>query len=448
MGQRAIELSLLLIVGVITGGAYILASMGERASLPANIGPFLVVVLLTLLVAHLAIRRLTPDADGTLFPIAALLNGLGYVFIARLDDHLAGLQATWTIVGIGAFIVTLIIVRDVRELARFRYMFALGGIVLLLLPLLPVIGKTINGARLWLRIGTFTIQPGEFAKIALAVFFAAYLVEKRELLALGSRRIGPLAIPDFKHLGPLLLAWGASLVVMIFERDLGSSLLFLTLFLVMLWIATARSAYLVVGGALFSLGAVASWSVFSHVQTRVDVWLDPWQDVTGDGYQLAQSTFALSSGGLTGTGPGLGSPTRIPAAETDFIFSVIGEELGLLGTTAIITAFLLMVGIGLRIALRAHDNVETLLASGLTTIIGVQAFLIIGGILRVLPLTGITLPFVSYGGSSLIANYVLLALLLRISNRSSSNRPQVAAAQSVPSADLVSPLLPTDNDPS
>ncbi len=416
--QRAVELSLLLIVGIITCAAYALVGLGENASLPANIGPFLAVTLAMLAAAHIAIRKLAPAADGSLFPIAALLNGIGFVFVARLDEGLAGLQATWTMVGVFAFIMTLVVVKDIRELARYRYLFALAGIALLMLPLLPYFGRNINGARLWLRVGSFTIQPGEFAKIALAIFFASYLVEKRELLAMATRRVGPLHVPDPKHLGPLLLAWAASLVVMIFEKDLGSSLLFFTLFLVMLWIATGRSAYLIAGGGLFLAGAFVAWRTFTHVQQRVTTWIDPWQDVTGDGYQLAQSTFALASGGIIGSGPGLGSPERIPAAETDFIFSVIGEELGLVGATAVLSAYLLMVGIGLRIALRAHDNVETLLAAGLTTIVGVQAFLIIGGILRVLPLTGITLPFVSYGGSSLIANYVLLALLLRISSRS------------------------------
>ncbi len=415
--QRAVELSLLLVAGVITCIAYALASLGERASVPADIGPFLVVVLALLATGHIAIRRLAPNADGTLFPIAALLNGIGYVFIARLDEDLAALQATWTLVGVAAFVATLAVVRDIRDLARYRYLMALAGIVLLLLPLLPVIGREINGARLWLRIAGFTIQPGEFAKIALALFFAGYLVEKRELLALGSWRVGPLVLPDPKHFGPLLGAWAASLVVMVFERDLGSSLLFFTLFVVMLWVSTARTAYLVVGGAMFAAGAVFAYNAFAHVQQRVSIWLDPWQDVNGDGFQLVQSTFALASGGLTGSGPGVGSPERIPAAETDFIFSVVGEELGMMGASAILAAYLLMVGIGLRIAIRSHDGTETLLATGLTTIIGVQAFLIIGGILRVLPLTGITLPFMSYGGSSLIANYVLLALLLRISAR-------------------------------
>jgi peptidoglycan glycosyltransferase len=290
------------------------------------------------------------------------------------------------------------------------------GIGLLLLPLVPGVGRTINGARIWVSLGPVSFQLGEFAKIILAIFFASYLVEKRELLGMASVRIGPFMLPDLKHFGPVLLAWGASLIVMFYERDLGSSLLFFAVFVVMLWIATERWSYLAVSGLLFGAGAFVAWRTFSHVQVRVDNWLDPWQDVADTGFQTVQATFALAFGGITGTGPGLGSPGRIPAAETDFIFAAIGEELGLLGTTAVLVAFLLMVGTGLRIALRADSPFEKLLAAGLTAILGIQSFIIIGGVIRLVPLTGITLPFVSYGGSSLVANYVLLALLMRIAD--------------------------------
>ena len=241
-------------------------------------------------------------------------------------------------------------------------------------------------------------------------------VEKRELLAVSSRRIGPIALPDPKHLGPVVLAWSVSLVVMVAEKDLGSSLLFFALFVALLWVSTERATYLVVGLVLFGAGSLFAASSFSHVQDRVDIWLDPWQDPKDDGYQIVESTFAFSAGGVTGTGINLGSPTRIPYAETDFIFAAIGEELGLVGATGILVAYLLMIGAGLRIALRTPVPFERLLATGLTTLLGVQSFLIMAGVTRVLPLTGVTLPFVSYGGSSLIANYVLLALLLRISD--------------------------------
>ena len=422
MRPRATELGLIILASSITIAIYALVGLGEQASLPANIVPFLVVVLALLGLAHMAIRRFAAQADGVLLPIAVLLNGIGYVFIARLDEDLAALQATWTAIGIGAFVATLVAVPRIRDLQRYRWTFAALGLGLLLLPLLPVIGQNINGARLWVRIGPMTLQPGEFAKIALGVFFAGYLVERREVLALG---IGRLRLPDPRHLGPVLAAWVASLIVMVAERDLGSSLLFFTLFVVMVWVATGRAWYLALGFGLFGLGAVVSWRLFDHIRERVDVWLDPWTDVAGDGFQIVQAIFALASGGLIGTGPGLGSPERIPAAETDFIFAVIGEELGLVGATAVLIAFMLMVGTGLRIATQAPSEFESLLAVGLTAILGVQAFVIIGGVLRVVPLTGITLPLVSYGGSSLLANYILLALLVRISHDSARERVAV-----------------------
>jgi peptidoglycan glycosyltransferase len=294
------------------------------------------------------------------------------------------------------------------------------GVALLLLPLVPGVGQSIRGAKIWVSVGPVSFQPGEFAKIALAIFFASYLVEKRELLALPGRRLGPFAFPDLRTLGPVLLAWGTSLLVMGAERDLGSSLLFFALFVVLLWMASGRATYLGVGGLLFAIGSFFSWRAFDHVQVRVETWLDPWQYYDGRGYQIAQATFALAWGGVAGTGIGLGNPDIIPVVTTDFIFAAIGEELGLLGSAAVLVAFLLMVGCGLRIAARADAPFDKLLAAGLTTILGLQAFIIIGGVIRLVPLTGITLPFVSYGGSSLVANYVLLALLLRVSDSARS----------------------------
>jgi cell division protein FtsW (lipid II flippase) len=424
--RRRTELGLILLAFVITGAVYTLASLGRTADIPANIGPFLGIVFGLLAVAHIATRRLAPDADPILLPMAALLNGIGYVFIARLDEDLAGLQALWTAVGIGAYVLTLFLVRRTRTLERYRYSLMLLGLALLLMPLVPGVGQTIRGAKIWVSIGALNFQPGEFAKIVLAVFFAAYLVDKREVLRVGARRLGRLHLPDLRTLGPVLLAWITSLVVMGAERDLGTSLLFFALFVVMLWVATDRATYLVLGAGLFAGGAWFAWKTFDHVQTRVEVWLDPWQDVSGKGYQTVQATFALAWGGVVGTGIGLGNPDRIPIAPTDFIFAAIGEELGLLGAAAVLIAFLLMVGSGLRIAQRAETPFDTLLAVGLTTIIGIQSFIIIGGVIRLVPLTGITLPFVSYGGSSLVANYVLLALLLRISD---NEAPRIQAAE-------------------
>ncbi len=416
--RRTTELGLLVLGAVIVVGAYVLASLGRTASMPANIGPFLGMVLGLFVVAHLAIRRLAPDADGLLLPLAGLLNGLGYVFIARMDDQLAGLQATWTGVGIAAFVATLVIVRRIRELERYRYTFLALGLALLVLPALPVIGREINGARIWISLGPMNFQPGEAAKLCLAAFLAAYLVEKRELLAVSSLRIGPLYLPDPRHLGPLLGAWGVSVLIMVRQKDLGSSLLFFALFVLLIWVATERAAYLLLGTTMFVGGAVVAHQLFGHVQSRVSIWIDPWSRAKEDGYQLVEAAFAMADGGLVGTGLGLGDSSRIPARETDFIFAVVAEELGLVGATAILLGYVLLLGCGFRIALRTEHPFEKLFATGLTTLLGVQAFIIIGGVTRVVPLTGVTLPFMSFGGSSLLANYVLLALLVRISDES------------------------------
>ena len=420
--RRNAELGLIVLAVVITGGAYTLASLGETASVPGDIGPFLLIVFGLLIVAHLAVRRLAPAADGILLPLAALLNGIGYVFIARLKPSLAGLQASWTAVGILAFVLTLVFVRRVRDLERYRYTFMFIGLGLLMLPLVPGLGVVINGSRIWIRVGAFSTQPGEFAKILLAIFFASYLVEKRELLAVSSRRLGPISLPDPKHLGPVFIAWAVAIMVMTAQRDLGSSLLFFALFVVMLWVATARAGYLVVGAGLFGIAAYGAYHAFAHVEERVSTWIDPWTHFD-KGYQVIQSWYALAWGGLAGTGLALGNPERIPVVYNDFIFAAIGEELGLFGGAAILMAYLLFVGSGLKIAVQAESSFEKLLAAGLTTLIGVQSFIIIAGVTRLLPLTGVALPFVSYGGSSLVANYVLLALLLRMSDDRAS-RPR------------------------
>ena len=422
--RRRNELLLMFVAALVTIGAYSLVALGRNSTLPADIVPFLVQLLLLLLVAHIATRRLAGRADGTLLALAALLNGLGYVIIARLSSHLAVLQATWTLIGIAVYVLTLLLVRRVESLARMKWTALLTGVVLLVLPFLPVIGRNINGSRIWIRVGTLSFQPGEMAKVALAIFLAAYLTERRELLATGTWRVGPLRLPEPRHLGPLLLAWMLSIAIMVGQRDLGSSLLFLSLFVVLVWVATARLSYPVIAGALFGVGAYAAYvGRFGQVFDRVSIWLDPWKQSQGRGYQLVQSTFAFATGGVTGTGLGLGNPGRIPEAKNDFIFAAIGEELGLLGTTAVLIAFVLIIGSGLRIAVRAQRPFEKLLAAGLTTIIGLQAFVIIGGVIRVVPLTGVTLPFVSYGGSSLVANYVLLALLVRISDETARRTP-------------------------
>jgi cell division protein FtsW (lipid II flippase) len=290
---------------------------------------------------------------------------------------------------------------------------------LLLLPIVPGIGRTINGARLWVELGPISFQPSEIAKVLVVVFLASYLSAKRELLAIATTSLGPLRLPPAKHLGPVLVAWGMSLVVLFVEKDLGASLLYFAIFVVMLWVATGRSAYLVIGGILFAVGAAVGYLAFAHVQTRVDIWLhalDP-NRVFEFGYgQLAQAQFGMATGGLVGAGLGRGSPTLIPYASTDFIFAAIGEELGLLGTAAVLLLYVVLVGKGLKAALQCPDGFGKLLATGLSASIGLQAFVIVAGVTRVIPLTGVTLPFVSYGGSSLVSNFVLLALLIRVSS--------------------------------
>lgn len=429
--RRNVELRLGLFAVVITTFGYLLVQLADKPDLPPDLWLFLAAMVGLYVVAHLAVRRFAPQADPVLLPLAAFLNGVGFVTIARLDRDLARAQAGWTAAAVAVFVATLLIVRRIRTLERYRYTFLFLGIVAVILPLLPRVGKTINGARLWVGFGPANFQPGEAAKVLLVIFFAAYLVDKRELLASGGRRIGRMMIPDPKHLGPLLLAWAVSILIMVRQKDLGSALLFFAVFASMLYVATERAAYLVLGLFLFLGGATIAYQMFGHVQDRVGTWIDPWSVSQGKGFQVVQSMFAFGTGGFAGTGLGLGNPQQIPNVATDFVFSAIGEELGLIGTVSVLAGILLFVGSGFRIAVQADRPFPKLFAAGLTTIIGIQSFVIIGGVTRVIPLTGITLPFISYGGSSLVANFVILALLLRISDdnsRSAARRRSSAAA--------------------
>ena len=414
--RRSTELGLVVLAVILAAGGYVLTALAKGAELPADLAPFAAGAAALAVVAHLAVRRFAPRADGTLLGLAVLLNGIGFVTIARLDPELARYQSLWTAVGVAAFVIVLRLVQRIRDLERYRYTFALIGIASLLLSAVPGIGREINGARLWVQIGPLNFQPGEAAKVTLVIFLAAYLVEKRELLSTPTWRVGPMILPDPKHFAPLLLAWGSSILVMVREKDLGSSLLFFAVFLAMLYMATGRASYVGIGAALFAAGATIAYQIFGHVQSRVTTWINPWPFSQDQGFQLVQALFAFGSGGLAGTGLGLGSPGSIPNATTDFVFAAIGEELGLLGTTAVLVVYVLFVGVGFRIALRAEQPFLKLLAAGLTTMLGIQTFIILGGVTRLIPLTGITMPFVSYGGSSLLANFVILALLLRISD--------------------------------
>ncbi len=429
--RRNSELSLLILALIVGTGALALAAVARSTDRLAEVIPFMVFLVVGYVGAHFVVRHVARQADPLILPLAASLNAIGLAVIYRLSPKGSGpTQVTWTIVGLVFFVGTLYIVRDTNLLARFKYIIGFVGLGLLLLPV--PFGRTINGAKLWIQFGGFSFQPGELAKICLVIFFAAYLAERKELLAIASKKVLSFHIPDLKHFGPLLVMWGVSLAVMFYEKDLGSSLLFFSIFLVMLYIATARFVYMASGFLLFFVGAFIGYQQFSHVQLRVRVWLDVFnpETIQGESYQLAQSLFALATGGLFGTGLGQGRPDLIPAAQTDFVFSALGEELGLMGTVAVLVIFMLIVSRGLRVAMNARDDFGKLLAIGLTVTLAIQTFIILAGVTRLLPLTGITLPFVSYGGSSLLSNFILIALLLRISHQSAA-APDPAATSEI-----------------
>jgi cell division protein FtsW (lipid II flippase) len=381
--------------------------------------------------AHLVIRFTLPHADPYLFPLVAVLACFGLVVIYRLDEDLAREQAQWFVFGLALFAGTIIALRrDFRVLEQYRYTIAAVALLLLALPRLPGIGQQVNGAYLGVDIGPIAFQPAEFAKVGIVVFLAAYLREHRDVLVLASRRFLGITFPPLKQFGPLLVIWGLAMLMLIFIRDLGSSLMFFGGFLAVLYVATNRFGFVVVGLVLFAAGAYFVASTVPHVHDRVDIWLDPFarDRVEDTGYQIAQGLFAQADGGLFGTGFGQALITVpcdanpngcsiLPAPHTDLIYAVIVNELGLAGACGLVLVYLLLAARGFKTAMIARDSFSTLLASGLTAVLALQVFVIVGGVTRVIPLTGVTLPFVSYGGSSILANFVLLALLLLVSDR-------------------------------
>ncbi|MGN6215357.1 MAG: FtsW/RodA/SpoVE family cell cycle protein [Solirubrobacterales bacterium] len=376
------------------------------------------------LATHVFLRFRLPNADPYLFPLMATLTAFGFVMIYRIEETLARDQANWFLLGLVLFALTIYFLRDYDVLERYRYTIAIGGLLLLLAPRLPGIGQQVNGAYLGVQLGPIAFQPAEFSKIAIVVFLASYLREHREVLIVGARRVLGVTLPPLKHFGPMLVVWGASMFMLVFIRDLGSSLMFFAAFLALLYVATGRFSFVVIGMAMFFLGAWFFATTVPHVHERVDVWLHPYSEAQRSGYQILQSIFSQADGGLFGKGFGQALITEpgthnvlLPAAQTDTIYSLIVNEAGLFGAVGVILVYLLITARGFKIALLAGDGFSKLLATGLTAVFAIQAFVIIGGVTRVIPLTGVTLPLISYGGSSIVANFVLLALLLLVSDR-------------------------------
>jgi cell division protein FtsW (lipid II flippase) len=443
--RRGTELALIGFGLVLTMVAFTSASAAYSDKLPSGLISDGLGFIALSGIAHLAVRRFAPYADPVLLPAAVALNGLGLVLIHRLDlgaatnakaagtspgTAAAPLQLVWTIIGVGLFVAVLVVVRDHRRLESLTYTAMAVGLGLLVLPaLLPASHSTVNGARIWVRFGGFSFQPGEIAKLALEVFFAGYLVRKRDVLALAGRKVLGVTLPRGRDLGPVLVAWGASLLILTRESDLGSSLLFFGIFVVMLYVATERRSWLLIGLVLFAAGSLFAFHTIGHVHDRVEIWLHPFNPatITDQSYQLAQGLFGQATGGIFGTGLGQGRPDIVPFSNTDFIASTIAEELGLAGLMAVLVIYLLIVMRGLRAALGTRDEFGKLLGAGLAFGLALQVFVQVGGVTRLIPLTGLTLPFLSYGGSSLVSNWVLLALLLRISDASRRPAPERAS---------------------
>ncbi len=431
--RRGAELFLLVLALVVGIGAYASVGLGIEGEVPTNLLAYGGWLTLLVVAAHVAVRLVAPYADPVLLPVVAALNGMGLAIIHRLDlakdTTLASQQLTWMTLGVVLFVGTLVVLPDHRLLARFTYTSGLAAIVLLILPMLPGIGRTINGAKIWIALGPFSFQPGEVAKVLLVITFAGYLVVHRDALALAGRRVVFIDLPRGRDLGPILMMWVVSLGILVLQRDLGSSLLFFGLFLVMLYVATERPGWLVVGGLLFFGGAATAFRLFSHVQSRVNIWLDPFADPDGNGYQLVQALYGFAWGGLIGRGLGEGSPERVPYAESDFILAAIGEELGLTAVMAVLLLYGLVVERALRAALISRDGFGKLVATGLAAVFALQIFVVIGGVTRLIPLTGLTTPFLSYGGSSLVANWVIIAILLRISDQARRPLPDLTETE-------------------
>ena len=431
MTRRNLELILLCIAAplVILMFAMLVVNQGQPLNfntLGVPIGIFAAFV-----VAHLAVRKLAPGADPAILPITFALSGIGIAFVTRLRPELAVGQLMWLFVGVAFLVLVLLFVRNLDRLARYKYTLMLVGFILLLSPLIPFIGQEIYGSRIWLSIGPFSFQPGELAKIAIVLFLAGYLAANREMLSVFTWRVGPFNLPDIRTLLPLLLMWLISIGIVAFEKDLGSALVFFFVFLVMLYVASGKKTYVIAGVLMMAIGAVGLYFVFDHIQVRVATWLDPFADAQNTGYQLVQTIYSLADGGLFGVGIGRGLADQIPVVESDFIFAAIGEETGLLGAAGLLLLYLCLAIRGMATAARAKSDVSSFAAVGLTAIIILQAFIIVGGVTRLIPLTGLTLPFVSQGGSSLLASFISVALLLRAGDEATGVGEEMRSATSM-----------------
>jgi cell division protein FtsW (lipid II flippase) len=426
--RRNAELFLLGFAAVITTVALLLVEANQEQGLHWDLAQYTIAYLALFIGAHLAVRRFAPYADPLLLPVVALLNGLGLVMIHRLDlaegettaqglGGTANQQMLWTLLGVVGFSAVVIFLRDHRMLSRYGYVCGLAGLILLVIPaLLPRSMSEQNGAKIWIQLPGFSIQPAEFSKILLLIFFAAVLVNKRSLFTTAGKHVLGMDLPRPRDLAPLLAAWIASIGVMIFEKDLGTSLLLYASFLVLVYIATERFSWVVLGLALFAAGSVVAYFIFDHVRVRVQTWQDPFADPDGAGYQMVQSLFSFATGGIFGTGLGNGQPGTVPAASTDFIIAAVGEELGLVGLAAVMMLYTIVIIRGMRTAIAVRDSFGKLLAAGLAATLAIQLFIVVGGVTKLIPLTGLTTPWMSYGGSSLVANYLLLAILICISH--------------------------------
>lgn len=425
--RRNAELLLLCFAAVITVAALAIVEANQERGFRWDLAGYGLAFWTLFAFAHLAIRRFAPYTDPLLLPIVALLNGLGLVMIHRLDlvdnditghhHPSAAQQMLWTLVGVAAFALVVTVLKDHRQLARYGYICGLTGLVFLAIPaLLPAQLSEQNGAKIWIRFPGFSIQPAEFSKILLLIFFAAVLVAKRGLFTSVGKHLMGLTLPRPRDLAPLLAAWVISVGVMVFEKDLGTSLLLYASFLVVVYLATQRLSWVIIGLVLFTAGSVVAYFIFEHVRVRVQVWWDPFATPDSSGYQIVQSLFSFATGGIFGTGLGNGQPDTVPAASTDFIIAAFGEELGLVGLAGFLMLYTIVIVRGLRTAIATRDSFGKLLAAGLASTLAIQLFIVVGGVTTLIPLTGLTTPWMSYGGSSLLANYVLLAILARISH--------------------------------